>query len=503
MEQRIIERAEKLSASEKRFRMLIENSADGIDLSDEFSNNFYRSPGAIKITGILPQKNQMGLFHPADVAKLRNIQKIVSEKPGVPTAFQARFRHQLGHYVWLEGTITNLLHVEGINAFITNFRDVTQRKELEMLLHKANTLARIGGWEVDLVKAKVFWSDITREIHETAITYEPDLATGINFYKEGTNRDLINKIVKDAIEFGTNWDIELQIITAKNNERWVRSIGETEFINGKCTRIYGSFQDIDQRKTAEEKIKNINIELEDKVSQRTKQLIKTNEEMEAFSYSISHDLRAPLRGIIGFTNILEEDYSSKLDEEAMRITGIIKNNTIKMGNLIDDLLSFARLGSLPINKTAVHFNQIIDEVITEANLKPLTNQIKWIIHPLPVVFADVNTMIQVWTNLISNAIKYSNKHKYPVIEIGYFNNNTETVFFIKDNGIGFDLKYKHKLFKVFQRLHRALEFEGTGVGLAIVEKIISKHGGSVWAEGTVDQGACFYFSLPHKLKIIN
>ncbi len=498
LEQRVIERTEKLAISEKRFRLLIENSVDGIDLFDECSNNIYRSPGATKITGILLEENLMALAHPEDIGDIKKIQEDAFNNPGVPMPFQARFKHALGHYVWLEGTITNLLHVDGIHAFIANFRDITKKKELEVLLQKANTLARIGGWELDLEKGKVFWSDITKEIHETDEHYIPELATAINFYKEGANRDLIKEKVKEAIELGKQWDVELQIITAKNNERWIRSIGETEIVNGKCIRVYGSFQDIDQRKTAEEKIKNINAELEEKVAQRTELLKKTNEEMEAFSYSVSHDLRAPLRIIIGFANILEEDYGDKLDDEAKRLTMVIKKNTIKMGNLVDDLLSFSRLGRQPISKALVNTNQLVNEVISEAELKNSSQFINWIIPDLPKVFADVNTIKQVWTNLLSNAIKYSNNNKNQLVEIGFKNSQHETIFFVKDNGVGFDIKYKDKLFKVFQRLHSSAEFEGTGVGLAIVEKVISKHGGRVWAESEVGEGACFYFSLPNE-----
>lgn len=251
LEQKVKERTEKLAASEMRFRMLIENSADGIDLSDEFSNNIYRSPGAVKITGILQKDNQRSLTHPDDVEIIKNKSEELIKKPGIPIAFQARFRHALGHYIWLEGTLTNLLHVEGVHAIVTNFRDITQRKELEVLLHKANVLARIGSWEINMIKETVYWSDIVREIHEVEEGFVPDLATGINFYKEGSTRDLITQKVKEAIEQGKPWDVELQIITGKNNERWVRSIGETEFVDGKCARIYGSFQDIDKGKKVE------------------------------------------------------------------------------------------------------------------------------------------------------------------------------------------------------------------------------------------------------------
>ncbi|MEP6675424.1 MAG: PAS domain S-box protein [Ferruginibacter sp.] len=244
-------------------------------------------------------------------------------------------------------------------------------------------------------------------------------------------------------------------------------------------------RDISTRKKLEEKLK------------------RSNEELEAFSYSVSHDLRAPLRAIIGFSSILEEDYGSLMDDEAKRITHVIKSNTQKMGLLIDDLLNFSRMGRHEIMKAVINCNEMINDIIKELHPEN-SDKIKWIIHPLPPVTGDLNMMRQVWLNLISNAIKYSGKTAQPVIEIGSFKKQgQQPVFFIKDNGVGFDQQYAGKLFKVFQRLHSVYEFEGTGVGLAIIEKIISKHGGTVWAEGKPGDGACFYFSIPESLENIN
>jgi PAS domain S-box-containing protein len=230
--------------------------------------------------------------------------------------------------------------------------------------------------------------------------------------------------------------------------------------------------------------------------EQTLQLEAVNKELEAFTYSVSHDLRAPLRGIIGFTTILEEEYSNKLDDEAKRITAVIKNNTLKMGNLVDDLLVFSRMGRQDIVKTSINTWLMIHEVIEELSPKNDERIIEWVIQSLPWINADINTIRQVWVNLISNAIKYSGNNKHPRIEIGAFRHEGQTAFFIKDNGVGFDEKYKDKLFKVFQRLHGTEEFEGTGIGLALVEKIVSKHGGKVWAHGEVNKSASFYFSLP-------
>jgi len=245
-----------------------------------------------------------------------------------------------------------------------------------------------------------------------------------------------------------------------------------------------------------EQVHATQLDLEHKVTERTAQLQAVNKELEAFSYSVSHDLRAPLRGIIGFTAILEEEYGSKLDDEAKRITSVIRSNTLKMGNLIDALLTFSRIGRNEITKMDINNNEMVKEAIASLEPKQHVNAIKWIVGPLPNTAGDINTMRQVWINLVSNAIKYSGGKDQPVIEIGSFIHEGQTAFFVKDNGVGFDEKYKDKLFKVFQRLHGGHEFEGTGVGLAIIEKIITKHGGKVWAEGAVGAGASFYFSVP-------
>jgi PAS domain S-box-containing protein len=240
----------------------------------------------------------------------------------------------------------------------------------------------------------------------------------------------------------------------------------------------------------------LNVELKGNVGLRTEELLAANQEMEAFTYSVSHDLRAPLRSIIGFATILEEDYGSQLNDETRRITAIIKKSTLKMGCLIDDLLAFSKMGKQDIVKTEIDSSGMVKEVIKELLFFPQRNPIQWEVENLPSVYGDFNTLRQVWVNLISNAIKYSGKAKTPHITIGSFIREGQLSFFIKDNGVGFNNRYKDKLFKVFQRLHSADQFEGTGVGLALVAKIIAKHGGKVWADGEEGKKACFYFSVP-------
>jgi light-regulated signal transduction histidine kinase (bacteriophytochrome) len=196
--------------------------------------------------------------------------------------------------------------------------------------------------------------------------------------------------------------------------------------------------------------------------------------------------------------MLEDNFSGKMDDDAKRITSVIKLHALKMGQLIDDLLSFSRIGRQEIKQTKINTLEMVQQIIAESDAQNDEKNIEWVIESLSDSKGDPNALRQVWVNLISNAIKYSRNNSRPRIEIGSYldKDNSERIFFIKDNGVGFKEKYKNKLFKVFQRLHSADEFEGTGVGLAIVEKVISKHGGTVWAEAEINKGACFYFSLP-------
>jgi len=232
------------------------------------------------------------------------------------------------------------------------------------------------------------------------------------------------------------------------------------------------------------------------LEQKNQDLINLNKELEAFSYSVSHDLRAPLLSINGYVDILEEDYDKKLDDEAHRILGTIKGNTSKMANLIDSLLGLSYLGKAEMNKGDVDMNSLLKETVEE--LKVENNNIKLNIRRVPNVAGDKGLLKQVLFNLVSNAIKYSSKKDKPEIEIGCNDKNQEHIYYVKDNGAGFDMRYYDKLFNVFQRLHSEEEFKGTGVGLATVQRIILKHGGKVWAEAIPNEGATFYFSLPKK-----
>lgn len=229
------------------------------------------------------------------------------------------------------------------------------------------------------------------------------------------------------------------------------------------------------------------------------QLSAANKELEAFSYSVSHDLRAPLRSIHSYINILYEEYAEKFDGEATRLINIVKNNSKKMGQLIDDLLAFSRLGRRELTKTTVNMTSMVTTIWEELMRLNEGTNLKLTLSDLPEAKADNLTINQVWTNLISNAIKYSRYKEQPMVEIGHFNKEGDSIYYVRDNGAGFDMKYYDKLFGVFQRLHSSREFEGTGVGLAIVHRIVTKHGGRIWAESKIQEGTTFYFSINGEL----
>ncbi len=288
---------------------------------------------------------------------------------------------------------------------------------------------------------------------------------------------------------------------------WVTATGVLIFLGGILIMSLSTVQknlllsvkyNHEQAKTLDEmnrKLNDLNQYLEDKVKARTQQLRVANQELEAFSYSVSHDLRAPLRAMNGFSNILMEEYREALPEEAQHYLDLIGNNSNKMSELINGLLLFSRTGKQALKISKVSCMGMVKQILADLRSEQVGSEIEIKLGRLPACQADPTLLKQVWVNLLYNAFKFTKWKDNARVEISSKKINGETVYFVKDNGVGFDMSYVDKLFGVFQRLHSEAEFEGTGVGLAIVQRIITRHGGKIWAEAEVDNGAAFYFTV--------
>ncbi|MEP7164649.1 MAG: PAS domain S-box protein [Ferruginibacter sp.] len=471
---------------------LIDKTSDGIISFDRFFNIMTWNKGAEKIYGYTLEevKGKPSRFifrNDYPKQQLDEWVRQLKEKGYWNGELKQLNKNNLPVYCLLSTAV--LKNEQGeINGFLTVAKDVTERRKEEDKLKKSEERFRLlvnnaKEYAIFMLNTKgevISWNNGAALIHgytENEIIGKPmdvfyleeDRLKGepasnlAATKKEGQYETEAMRVRKDGSCFLAN-----VIFTALYNE------------NGELSGYSKIIRDITKSKQLEQDLR------------------RSNAEMEAFTYSVSHDLRAPLRSIIGFTTILAEDHAAKLDDEAKRLMGIITKNTGRMGKLIDDLLAFSKMSKQDIIKTDFDTNEMVNAVIAEQNNKDIQNNIRWMIDDLPPMHADINSMKQVWINLISNAIKYSAKQEKPQITIGTEKQQAAIIFYIKDNGVGFDTNYSNKLFKVFQRLHSSSEFEGTGVGLAIVEKIISKHGGEIWAEAEVNKGATFYFSIPGK-----
>ncbi len=500
-----------LLKSEARFRTLIENNNDIISLLDDNFKVIYRSPSASRIMGwtneeIMAQDGTV-LVHPDEIEDAKKMVQKILTSPGLPIQTLFRNRHKKGHYVWLEGVVTNLLHDPNVNALVYNYRDVTRRIETEEEIRKLNEnleqkvrertselertiknlresegkfekVFRANGTGITILRM----SDLTyvdvNEAFEKMTGYSPNDVVGkktseVNLVVNLKNREEIGEKLRST------WSVKnLEISLLTKSGKIIEVLSAAEIFTWEDERyVLNILYDITERKRMEE------------------QLVAVNKELEAFTYSVSHDLRAPLRAVNGYAQIITEDYGKNLDENGNRILEIIKYNATKMGTLIDDLLTFSRLGRKDIQKSNIDLNVLVEGVMIELN-KSVSYKAKIKIGKLHHVYGDYALLNQAVINLIGNAIKYSSHKEKPLVEIRTEQKNGEVVFSVKDNGAGFDMRYVDKLFGVFQRLHSDEEFEGTGVGLAIVHRVITKHGGRVWATGEPEKGALFQFTLP-------
>ncbi|MFA6292681.1 MAG: PocR ligand-binding domain-containing protein [Victivallales bacterium] len=381
--------------------------------------------------------------------------------------------------------------------------DITERKHAELALRQgeerlnfALKMSRTGGWELDLVD------------HSAYRTLEHDLIFGYSppppqwtyemFIKHVIPEDRaeVDRRFQEAIAKQTDWSFECRIRRSDDEIRWIWAAGKHQHdVKGQVRKMAGIVQDITDRKEAEEEVRKLNSELERRVVERTAQLAAANRELESFSYSVSHDLRAPLRGIDGWSLALMEDYNDKLDEQGRQYLSRVRSETQRMGHLIDDILQLSRIGRTELRLTRTDISALARKISERLKTENPGRRIDFVIQPELAAHCDENLLEIAMTNLMNNAVKFTGRREDARIKFGMEKEHGHPVYFVRDNGAGFDMAYAQKLFGAFQRMHRVSEFPGTGVGLAIVQRIIHLHGGKAWADAKVDQGATFYFTM--------
>jgi PAS domain S-box-containing protein len=496
---------EMLRETENKFRQTFELSPVGIvmvGLDKKFlhcNNSFSNSLGYT--VDELVGKTISDVTFPEDQGLGMNEMAAIVEGRLESAHFQKRYVRTDRSIVWGDVLISLVRDNAGNpQYFLAIIQDITENKLAENEIRLQSEIMGHMGEAVYLVRLSDGIIVFANKGFEMMFGYKQGEMIGkhvsiVNAPTEKSPDETATEIIKTLKKKGL-WVGEVQNIKKDGTHFWTHA-NVTVFDLPQFGEVLISVQkDITEQKNAEQQIKNLNEVLEEKVIQRTGQLEAVNKELEAFSYSVSHDLRAPLRSVHGYTKILLDEYQDKLDDEGKRICKIITTSATQMGGLIDDLLSFSRIGRSTLNPSSIDMKKMV-RLLFEGMILPVERErIQLTIGKLQKSYGDVALIGQVWINLLSNAIKYSSKKEVTEISIGSEVKAGMVTYFIKDNGVGFDMQYVHKLFGVFQRLHSEREFEGNGVGLAIIQRIILKHGGKVWAEGEAGKGATFYFSLP-------
>ena len=417
---------------------------------------------------------------------------------------EQRYLKKSGAAVWVRTTVSLVRSVDGSPTHVISVtEDISARRateeklrQSEVLLEIAGRTARLGGWMLDLSGGPMLWSDEVCKIHEMPVGSRP-LLRDVLRYCAPQWREKLTQAFDRCSRDGIPFDEELEIVTTSGRRVWVRAIAEAlRNDSGEITRVQGAYQDITERKQAQESIVRLNAELEDRVRRRTARLEAVNRELEAFSYSVSHDLRSPLNTIDGFSQLLERTAAGTLGEKERHYLSRIRAGTRQMADLIEGLLSLAKLSRDPLSFGAVDLTAIARQVEQELRDREPAREVNVHVHEGLSAQGDPRLLLVVMHNLLGNAWKFTSKRVVGRIDIGCETAlNGETIYFVRDNGAGFDMAYVDKLFGTFQRLHSPSDFSGSGIGLATVQRIVARHGGRAWAHGLEGQGADFYFTL--------
>jgi len=492
--------------SEARLRRITDNMIDMIVQTDVKGIMEYVSPSHESILGYKPGemigKNLLDFMHHKDQKKLEEA-LLKAQETFTLDKIEFRCKNKKGYYIWLE-SVGNLLYDNkgSISGAIFGSRDITERKMSEKALRESEEKHRQimesveeGYYEVNLKGNFIFFNNSLCRI----TGYSRKELQELNFKKLSPNYNEISKVFNKVSMTGRpEKSLTLPLIKKDGRENFMEiSITLITDNHGKHIGFRGLLRDVTERKLAENEIKKMNEELERRVKERTAQLEAANKELEAFSYSVSHDLRAPLRSIDGFSSALVEDYGDCLDNQGKDYLQRVRTASQRMAQLIDDLLNLSRVSRSEICKEKVSLSNMAQEIMAEFQQDEPDKNVKFNYTSDLVVEGDMRLLRIMMENILGNAWKFTSKNLSATIEFGLHTKekNGKSVFYIRDDGAGFDMAYANKLFGPFQRLHSPEEFSGTGIGLATVARIINRHGGKVWAEGELEKGSTFYFSL--------
>ena len=499
-----------LREAEVKYRAIFENALDGIYQASADGTFLAVNPAAARILGcsspeeVLAHTNTAKQPWQVTPAAKEEFQRRLQSQ-GVVEGFEYEVRRKDGSSRWVSEKAQTIRDAHGTARFYEGMmRDITARKRAEEALKQSEeyfrTMFEVAS--IGMAKANPHTGQfvrVNRKMTEiTGYSVEEMLQMRVTDLTHPDDRQRDGEAFRRVVRGeAPHYHIE---------KRYVRKDGAVVWVNvnmtvirdaaGQPIRTMAAIEDITARKRAEEEINKLNADLEQRVRDRTAQLEFANKELESFSYSVSHDLRAPLRAINGFASILSQRHASQLDEEGQRTLGVVRAEAERMRRLIDDLLEFSRMGRQTMQQEEVDMHAMAQSTFDQCAAQAPGRDIRLKLHPLPPAHGDAALLSHIWTNLISNAVKYTRTRPVAEIEITGRKESDELIYCVQDNGVGFDMRYVHKLFAVFQRLHSEEEFEGTGVGLALVQRIVLRHSGIVWAEATLNKGAAFYFTLP-------
>jgi PAS domain S-box-containing protein len=485
-----------LRESEGRFRAILDNAAALIYLKDPSGRLLFINRRCEEVFRI-PRNQALGKtyhdFFPGEVADAYSANDMKVLSSGQPLEIEEPAVHDDGIHTYVSVKFP-LMDSWGVPSAVCGIStDITPQKRLaealretDQRLNLALSSAGVGTWSLNIVDDAIIWDDHIHQLFGLVPgTFGGKLEDAMRMLHPD-DRERVAREVANAVELDAPYDTEHRVVWPDGSIHVLGARGKVyRADDGRALRMTGVCWDTTERKRAEERL-----------HERTLQLEAANEALGSFTYSVSHDLRAPLRAIDGYARILLEDHADRLDAEGERVLGVVCTNARQMGKLIDDLLTFSRLGRGDLEKSRVDMTALAQSAVEELRRLEPERRVAVTIAPLAPALADGTLIRQVLTNLIGNAWKFTRTRAEATIEIGCTPSAGELTYFVRDNGAGFEMEYANKLFGVFQRLHRAEEFEGTGVGLAIVQRIVQRHGGRVWAEGAVDHGATFYFTLP-------